>query len=220
MKSSLLSGLLVGAVAFCGAARAGTVNVVENGRFENPHVPTGSWDTFQEIPGWITTFGSGIEIQNRTFGRSPFDGDQYVELDAYANSGMKQTLPTVVGQWYELSFAFSPRPEVSSNSNGIAVYWSGVLLDEMTEDGIGLSDTIWTTKQYTVLATEASTDLAFWATGISDSNGGHVDNVRVMGEGVAPGSEVPEPSSLIAFASLSLAGIAAGAWRRRKEGAK
>ncbi len=178
-------------------------DLIVNGSFENPELPGHTWTVFQSIPGWDRTVGHSIEVQNRLLGDSPFFGYQLVELDSYANSGMAQQIPTVAGQIYQLSFAYSPRPSVSTASNGIEVYFDNVLIDSMAENGVGLPDTSWSVRQYNVVASGSTSSLEFRATGISDSFGGYVDDVRFVAV------SVPDHSSTLALFGLALLGLAA-----------
>ena len=118
----------------------------------------------------MTTSGSGIEIQDNVAG-SPFEGVQHVELDSDTNSGMAQTISTVAGQEYDLSFFYSARPNQSSTTNGIDINWGGVNQGNITASGIGLSDTDWNLFTFSVIASGTSTILEFVATGTSDSFG-------------------------------------------------
>lgn len=162
-------------------------DLVMNGGFEEPDVIPGDFQVFTTIPGWTTTVGAGIEIQDQSLPSppTPFEGDQYVELDSHfsgslpTNSGMAQTLSTTPGADYVLSFAYSPRPGVSSASNPIEVYWDGVKIDEVTGNGIGLTDTSWSVKTYMVSASSSSTVIEFRAVGTQDTLGGWIDDVRV-----------------------------------------
>ena len=179
-------------------------DLIVNGGFEDPDISTGTFDVFGAITGWYVTTGAGIEIQDNIAG-SPFEGDQFVELDSYSNSGMAQDVGTSSGLFYELVFAFSARPNVSATSNSIDIFWGGAFLDSITANGVGLSDTSWTTYNYTVMATDDLSVLAFRATGTSDSLGGYLDGVSLVA--------VPEPGTL-ALISLGLLGL--GLSRRRK----
>jgi hypothetical protein len=175
-------------------------NLIVNGGFESPALSSGSWSVFSSIPGWTSTMGDGIEIQNHAAG-NPFEGNQHVELDSNNNSNMIQTVATTAGASYNLSFAYSPRPGISANSNGIEVFFGGNLLDTIT--GNGGNATNWSIFNYLVTANGSSSTVEFRAAGISDSLGGYLDDVQLNS------SVVPEPATLTLFGiGLSLAGLA------------
>ncbi len=205
-RLSILFTLLI-ALVFV-SAQAHATNIIINGGFEVFEIKPGTFEIFNAIPGWMTTSGSGIEIQNNIVG-SPFEGAQHVELDSDNNSGMAQTISTVAGQEYDLSFFYSARPGRASTTNGIDINWDGVNLSNITADGIGLSDTDWNLFAFSVIATGPSTLLEFVATGTSDSFGGYLDAVNLQ----AVPEPIPEPSTLLLFGS-GLAALAG--WRYRK----
>jgi hypothetical protein len=118
--------------------------LVVNGSFEEPNIG-GGYSIFGSITGWYTTFGPGIEIQNNTAG-SPFDGAQHVELDSDNSSGMAQSIPTVPGATYNLSFWVSQRPGAGAD-NGLEVSWNGGVLDTILP-GAGGDQTAWFQKSY------------------------------------------------------------------------
>ncbi len=179
-------------------------SLILNGSFEDPDIPTGSFAVFGSIPGWSTTFGPGIEIQDHVAG-SPYDLDQFVELDSFSNSGMMQAaIATVPGGAYVVSFAYSPRPGRSAADNGIEVLFDGALLISLAESGIGLLDTSWTVHDFLVTATGATSSLEFRAVGDNTSFGGYLDAVSVT---------VPEPSVLL----LLGAGLCGALYRQRGE---
>ncbi len=156
-----------------------STNLVQNWSFEDNEVQPNRWDVFKNIPGWNTTKGAGIEVQelNNRFG-SGEDGTAWVELDSHNNSRMKQDIPTKPEASYQLSFAYSPRPNVKANSNGIKVYWNGQLLDTIQAQGSQKNN--WQTYTYNVPASDLDlTALEFRAAGKSDSKGGFIDAVSV-----------------------------------------
>ncbi|MBK9062975.1 MAG: DUF642 domain-containing protein [Acidobacteria bacterium] len=161
-------------------AAASNLNIVTNGDFEDPVVPSGSFRTFAFISGWTsTTPGCGIEIQNHTAGSPKAgNGDQFIELDSDCSSTIAQTLPTVAGATYRIQFDYSARPGVADN--GVQVRWNGAVVADLAASGTGHADTQWTTYSYTVIATGSSTTLSFADTSVSDSLGGYIDNVRVV----------------------------------------
>ena len=202
MKKLLLAALLA---ACFGAAHAGP-NLVVDGSFEDQAQAAGSWSVYNAINGWTTVGGSGIELRNDVAGTA-FDGVNFVELDSYSNSAMAQTLTTVAGSSYDLSFAYSARPGVSAGSNVIQVLWNGVSLAAVTANGSNLSDNDWQVFNYTVTGSGSDT-LSFRAIGVNDSLGGSLDAVTVT-------TAVPEPSTY-AMMFLGLGLIGASLSRRRK----
>jgi hypothetical protein len=176
-------------------------NIVVNGSFELPALSNPSWSLFDSIPGWSLASGPYIEVQNHVAG-SPFDGNQFVELDSTAESAIFQDLPTVAGVQYYLSFAFSPRPGVAENKMGVS--WNGLPVTTLSADGSALADTNWTVYSFTVAATSTTTRLQFSGLGPSDSLGEYVDAVSV--------EQTPEPSSIM----LCLGGLLFAAAKYRK----
>jgi hypothetical protein len=186
------------------AKPAAAVNLVANGSFEEPNIPTGSFDLVSSIPGWSVeytgTFGS-IEIQNNAAG-SPFDGNQFTELDAVGQPLIYQDLQTVVDQTYKLQFAFSPRPGVLDNI--LSVKWGDVLLNPISASGVGLTNTQWQVFTYDLVATSAITRLSF-DNRLETLNGfgTYLDAVSVTAI-----TAVPEPNSMLGVLVISAVGTA------------
>ena len=106
---------------------AGTANAqIINGGFEDPDIPAGSFRLFPSIPGWTADVGV-IEIQDNIAG-SPFEGNQFTELDSTQPSAVSQVVNGLTaGRQYELSFAFSARAATSVPlDNVLSVTWDGV----------------------------------------------------------------------------------------------
>jgi hypothetical protein len=169
---------------------AAAQNLVVNGSFESPALGPGSFGVFTNIPGWTTTIGSGIEVENNAVGPA-FAGNQLVEMDSNDNSGMEQALHTVPGQVYVLSLEYSPRPGVPASSSGIEVRVNGSVIDTIAIDGTGVPSTTWTRFVYPVTAAGSTTTIEFRAVGTSDGVGGFLDDVRFEG----PGPAIPRSRS-------------------------
>jgi hypothetical protein len=175
VTSVVVATILFGGLGVSGIPNAYANELVTNGSFEDPAIG-GALQIFASITGWDST--NGIEIQKGLFGGAS-DGFQHVELDVVVNSAMNQTLTTVAGTDYVLTFDYSPRPDLPPTTNSIEVYWDGNLIDTVTGQGAG-GIANWNTQEYLVTATTESTNLEFVATGTSDSRGGLVDAVSVV----------------------------------------
>jgi len=184
-----------------------SASIVVNGGFENPDIPTGSFSLFESIPGWVKVGGIDfIEIQDHAAG-DPFEGGQLAEVNQGLH--MAQTLTTVAGEKYDLSFAYSPRPNRPADNNGVSVFWDGVLLANIT--AIGSDVTVWSIQEFSGLtASSTSTELEFRGTGVSFGNGGYIDDVRV------DATVIPEPATLAIWSLLATLGLSFYRRRRRR----
>lgn len=153
-------------------------NLVTNGSFEADVQANGTWGIYSNLTGW--TGASEVELRNNVAGAAS-DGVNYVELDTVSNNSIFQMISTTAGSVYELSFDYSPRMGVSSQSNPIQAFWNGSLLSQITGSGIGKSGNNWYTLSYSVIGT-GSDKLSFLAAGVSDSFGGGLDNVSLVPE--------------------------------------
>ena len=181
-------GLMVNA-----PANAGT-NLILNGSFETPDIPpgelgpVGGWQVFfLPILGWTPILPGGMEIQDHVVGEpgqawGAYHGDQLAEMDGeprYGNGGMYQTVNTIIGKTYTLSFAYSPRPGLASDSSGTELYINDVLVDTILTNGVGLINTVWSIYNYTFVATRTSSTIKFMATGIPDGGSTLIDDVQL-----------------------------------------
>ena len=178
--------VVLAAVLLILPVRSAHANLIVNGSFEDPNIPTGSFDLLGSIPGWTATVGL-IEIQDNVAG-SPYDGDQHIELDSTGNSWITDGggVVTNIGQAYTLSFAYSPRPGVALASNGVELWVDSAFVALVAASGIGNPNTVWTTHQYNVVG-DGLTLVEFRGVGVSDSFGGYIDDVQL----------VPEPASML-----------------------
>jgi hypothetical protein len=180
----LLIGLFVatsvaGGSTIAAAAPPPLANLVRNGSFEHPLVRIHSSFPFASIPGWQLAFGPAIEIQNHVAG-DPAVGNQFVELDSAASSGIYQRVPTRPHRLYRIQFFFSPRPGTSAAENVLVVKWHRRVVATLTADGRGLTTTSWRLYAFKVRPSSGhTTRLEFDDAGISDSVGTYIDGVTV-----------------------------------------
>ena len=97
-----------------------TGNLILNGGFETPDVPTGGWAIYPDasLTSWTVESGAGLEIQDHAAG-DPHGGNQLAELDSNNSSVISQTVSTVGGRSYQLRFWYSPRPNRPAGDNTI-----------------------------------------------------------------------------------------------------
>jgi len=204
MKKLFVAALLASAPALSQAAP----NLVVNGSFESPAQATGTYGFYSTFPGpgilgWFTP---EVEVRNNVVGAAQ-DGNNFVELDSHSNSWIGQSVATIIGQVYNLSFWYSPRAGVGADSNGISLYLDNDLEVSLTGNGINHTGNVWSNYSTTFTATSGSTSLLFAAVGNSDSLGGSLDNVSV--------TAVPEPETYaMLLGGLVLVGFGS---RRRSE---
>ncbi len=174
-------------------------NLVVNGGFETPVVTNGSgWDIYNDGTsglGWDVAWRSGLvgtptipklELHRGVNGWVPEEGSQYAELDTdwgYANNEqasvvISQEIATIPGQYYELSYAYSPRPGTDYEDNIIRVYINGSHEDTQGFF-LGGANTLWNTYTVGFTADSATTTIAFEDAGLPNSLGSFLDDVRV-----------------------------------------
>ncbi|VAW50728.1 T1SS secreted agglutinin (RTX) [hydrothermal vent metagenome] len=135
------------------------------------------------VDGWQTT--SDTIEQRTTYSSS--EGDWHFELntdavDYYPDAAnIYQDIQTQDGASYELSFDFSARPGIDANTSRIEVLWDGAVIDTISADGSGLSDTSWSSFNYTVTGDGDVSRLEFREDGVdlSYGRGGLLDNISL-----------------------------------------
>lgn len=176
--------------AFLSQAGSGT-NLIVNGGFETPDVSTGGYAIYTNADvgstSWTIESGNGLEIQDHAAG-DPHGGNQLAELDSTNSSAISQTITTVAGGNYNLSFWYSPRPGRPAGDNTIGakvkVVSNGTLLvDQIIGAGaVGGSNTVWQQFNYNFTAADTSTKIMFSDLGTSNSFGGYLDDVSLVSQ--------------------------------------
>jgi hypothetical protein len=177
MKGNIMKKIAL-LLALASLPSLANANLVTNGSFEADAQANGTWGIYSNLTGW--TGVNEVELRNNVAGVAS-DGVNYVELDTTANNSIFQMISTTAGSVYDLSFDYSPREDVSSQSNPIRAFWNGSLLTQITGSGIGKTGNNWYTVSFSVIGTGLD-KLAFSAAGVSDTVGGSLDNVSLVPE--------------------------------------
>lgn len=178
----MVAGALSGPIEAAGEAS----NLIVNGSFETPDIPTGSFAIFASIPGWshaarTGTTSSGIKIQDHVAGAPAAGaGDQFVELDSDGPSRIFQEVATNPGSAYRLTFVYSARPTTVAIENHFQVSAG----PESAEIGplASTSQTIWVGFTLDFVASSTSSRIEFLDLGPEQESGGlgaYVDAVAV-----------------------------------------
>jgi choice-of-anchor C domain-containing protein len=186
-KTTVCAALIPLLIGVLGQARA---DLVTNGSFETPAIFPNPFVTVSAgdptLTGWTVGLNSIDIVSSSGFGDSrwSFDGDQSLDMSGSPGPGsISQVLGTTAGGAYTLNFA------VSSNggpfTDGLQVFWDGILLDTITSPAFGT----WDTFTYSVTASTGSTALEFDST-VGGDAGPLLDAVSVNGRAV------PEPATL------------------------
>jgi hypothetical protein len=168
---------------------SGGPNLIVNGDFETPLVGTGyrsgatDWDYFTPVSGtvggWTVEItgndggppGPDLEFWTELMGPS-YSGDQYVELDGFDPTKISQTVETIPGALYDLTYAWRPR---IGPTDRMKVWVNGAEVgDHFGEAGA------WTAETYSFNATSSSTTIAFEDVGADDQLGMLLDAVALV----------------------------------------
>lgn len=219
MRRVLLCLALVMVTALSVPAAA---NIAQNWSFENPE--TTLWQIAppgDPLGRLVWTVGSGnpsvpVSVYlvntatNGYYVTTAYDGSQVVQLTEY--SWLSQVLPTVAGQRYKVTFAFTGAVNVPEAEHKMLVVWQSVLGTEYSNayaqdyvfaagQGNTPANPMWSKYEFEVTAGAGVNTINFGGVTMYP----WVDAVTV--------EAIPEPGSLLTLLT-GLVGIAA--WRRKR----
>ncbi len=159
------------------------VNLLENPSFEEPVVTaTRLWDNLAPVSWKVHATANnapvGMELQRGVFGWLPSNGAQMTELDTNQNVRIKQTIDTIPGEEYTLTWDYSARPNTQRPDSKMIVRVNGVKIATNNENGG--TNTQWRSKSYTFTADSDTTTIMFVGKGSSNSLGALLDNTALM----------------------------------------
>jgi choice-of-anchor C domain-containing protein len=203
MKRALTLGIVLVLLLAC----VGTVsaNLVQNGEFESP-IAASPWSTLfpgNGLTGWTIETGS-IDLINGYW--QPHAGAQSVDLAGNSPARISQTITTVPGASYDLSFWIAGNPDMQGQKV-LGVYWDGAELSPaITFDSSGKTHQNMGWELVTIsglTATKTTTEIAFEHKAPEGPCGVALDDISVDPTGVIPAPEFPG----IALPALMLVGF-------------
>lgn len=179
------------------AASTAQAELVVNGGFEGgPGAPSGSFTNIVAggyLAGW--TVGSESVDVHHTGHTAAHSGTYSLDLAGFDLPGsITQSVATVPGQQYTLTFWYAAHPYHPYDGNALAeVYFDGAFVGSLSLPAAGNSvDMNWTFGQVVVTATSSVADLSFVGT---TPNGGLIlDDISL----------VPAPASILSIAAAPL----------------
>jgi len=162
-------------------------NLLVNGSFEQAAVSANWFAGFSSIPGWTALSGGTIELWNNLNGVKATDGVNYGELDYLSGrDGFYQTVKTVAGQSYDLSFDARSRPDWAGLNSSIEVLWNDQVVATVPPGSN------WEAYHFSVTGTGGQDRLTFREPerGAADGHGALYDNVSLVAVGSASAAKV------------------------------
>ncbi len=158
------------ALIVCPAVATAGVNLIANGSFEQPQFTAQTTDGLpyyfyglvgeNAIDHW-THPGNFVVLRNR----APFwvasDGEQYIELQSGFNPFIEQTVSTVVGQQYILSFDYASQAGSNGADDALRVVWDGEMVSTVDLDDDNVNQIEWRRYSFSVTASAELTTLRF-----------------------------------------------------------
>ena len=207
MKKELTLTISLLLVLVCVGTVAGgstDVNLLTNGGFESPQLDSGApGQTISHgLTGWNIESGN-IDLIHSFW--TPKSGNQSIDLVGTYPGTISQTINTVPGATYTISFRMAGNPD-AQEQKVLGVYWDGNEVGSPTFDTTGKSKTDmgWTFVAIPGLtATKTTTKIAFKNIASSEYYGVALDDISVVDPPVTPAPEFPGT----AFPAVMLVGF-------------
>lgn len=204
---------------------------VTNGSFESstPLAPVGNFTLFAPgstgITGWtVVGPGANVGIVSTTFVQNGVafvaeDGAQWLDLtglNSNATEGVNQTVSTIAGHTYLLSYFVGNTTGggIFGTTSTVNISITGVAPFSDTNSTVSPTSQNWQQFMHTFVATGTSTTLTFTNGDPSSDNDNGLDNVSLMDQGIV--GAVPEPMSAALVVS-GLLGLGLLSRRRRSK---
>lgn len=158
--------------------------LLENASFEDPVVSNanayegGFYEVLTSISSWVST--ASFEVWKNIYGGGSAVSDQNLELDVINPTTITQTVTTVPGATYRLSFDFSARVDGSLADNSVEAFADESSVAVASADGTSIVTNTWTTHSGTFVATGSTTDISFADTGTDNGTGSLLDNTSLV----------------------------------------
>lgn len=200
---------ILAVISILSASTFANANLIVNGGFEDNVIGNGSWQFFNSslVNGWE---GTNIEIWHNLQNFASFEGNQHAELNSHGVSGQDysifQTFSTVIGQTYELSFAYAAR---QASNNGVAERFNvnvgsanGDVFDQTIDNTLVKQ---WSVFDVLFVANDDTTTLTFTAVKPQRSTlGNFIDDVSVVGLSNNTSTSVSAPGALALVLSAAI----------------
>ncbi|HEV8030688.1 MAG TPA: DUF642 domain-containing protein [Stellaceae bacterium] len=205
-----LATCIIGSAALLLSVQA-NANLIANGSFETPVVPTGSFTNFPVGSALLTDWsvfgplGTNVSIVSGSFSQNGVtfpaeDGSQFLDLTgdgSNSTEGVSQAVTTTAGDQYQLSYWIGNTTGggIFGTTSTVKVSLNGTLAFSDTNSNVSPITLSWEQFIHTFVATGTSTILAFQNGDPAGDNANGFDNVILTDLGPAPPA-VPEPASL------------------------
>jgi choice-of-anchor C domain-containing protein len=160
------------------------INLIQNGGFESPALPPGSFifgATGTTITNWFVSLGDVDLLTNSSW--VPAEGNQSVELNGFQRGAIQQSFATTFGQSYTVRFAMAGNGDPGNSGSllhDLRVSAAGQHQDYTFDStGHGQFNMGWTTQSFTFVATATTTTLTFESLDFGNS-GPAIDDVSVV----------------------------------------